>query len=194
MKQYIVDRHTDPSNPSLISVPSEKIPVYDTKDDAEADLANLTVGQIIATKDTGDELAIPVDSVQSGNLHAVTSNAVFNAIKEEVLWENPNPTSNFSATNLTNQTLGVDLSEYSVIYVYVKNFTVGGYFSVCKCHKNLPITLTAPVGKYVHTRNCNLTDSQIEIDTGYATSTTDGTTTVNNDVAIPIKIWGVKGV
>lgn len=76
MKQYIVDRHTDPSNPSLISVPSEKIPVYDSVDDAAADLTNLTVGQIVATKDTGDELAIPVDSVQSGNLHAVTSNAV----------------------------------------------------------------------------------------------------------------------
>ena len=57
-------------------IENNKIPVYDTKTDAEADLANLTVGQIIATKDEGSEVSIPVDVVQDGNMHAVTSNAV----------------------------------------------------------------------------------------------------------------------
>ena len=55
----------------------EKIPVYETKTAAETDLANLSVGQIIATKDEGNELSNPVDVVQDGNMHAVTSNAVF---------------------------------------------------------------------------------------------------------------------
>ena len=54
----------------------EKIPVYETKTAAETDLANLEVGQIIATKDEGNELPNPVDVVESGNMHAVTSNAV----------------------------------------------------------------------------------------------------------------------
>ena len=54
----------------------EKIPVYETKTAAETDLANLEVGQIIATKDDGNELSNPVDAVQDGNMHAVTSNAV----------------------------------------------------------------------------------------------------------------------
>ena len=54
----------------------EKIPVYETKTAAENDLANLEVGQIIATKDEGNELSNPVDVVQDGNIHAVTSNAV----------------------------------------------------------------------------------------------------------------------
>ena len=54
----------------------EKIPVYETKAAAETDLANLEVGQIIATKDEGNELSNPVDVVQDGNMHAVTSNAV----------------------------------------------------------------------------------------------------------------------
>ena len=54
----------------------EKIPVYETKEAAEADIANLSEGQIIATKDEGNENAKPVDVVESGNLHAVTSNAV----------------------------------------------------------------------------------------------------------------------
>ena len=76
MKQFIVDRHTTPNTPTLEQVPTEKVPVYESLAAAESDLANLTVGQIVATKDTGDELAQPVDVVESGNLHAVSSNAV----------------------------------------------------------------------------------------------------------------------
>ena len=79
MKQFIVDRHTTPSTPSMDEVPNEKIPIYDNLADAEADLANLEEGQIVATPDTGDELSQPVDEVESGNLHAVTSNAVAGA-------------------------------------------------------------------------------------------------------------------
>lgn len=58
----------------------EKIPVYETKTAAENDLANLEVGQIIATKDDGNELSNPVDVVQNGNMHAVTSNAVADSL------------------------------------------------------------------------------------------------------------------
>ena len=76
MKQFIVDRHTTPNTPTLEQVPTEKIPIYETLDAAEADLANLAENQFIATPDTGDELSQPVDVVESGNLHAVTSNAV----------------------------------------------------------------------------------------------------------------------
>lgn len=76
MKQFIVDRHTVPGTPSMDEVPNEKIPVYDSREDVTADLANLEVGQIVATKDTGSELSAPVDVVQNGNMHAVTSNAV----------------------------------------------------------------------------------------------------------------------
>ena len=60
----------------------EKIPVYETKTAAEIDLANLEVGQIIATKDEGNELPNPVDIVQDGNMHAVTSNAVAKVLGE----------------------------------------------------------------------------------------------------------------
>ena len=71
----------------------EKIPVYETKTAAETDLANLEVGQIIATKDEGNELSNPVDVVQDGNMHAVTSNAVadlFSAISEEQILQDNN--------------------------------------------------------------------------------------------------------
>ena len=57
-------------------IENNKIPIYETKTAAENDLANLEVGQIIATNDEGNELSNPVDVVQDGNMHAVTSNAV----------------------------------------------------------------------------------------------------------------------
>lgn len=64
------------SQQTLVELESEKIPVYEDLADAESDLANLAENQIIATHDTGSELSAPVDTVQSGNMHAVTSNAV----------------------------------------------------------------------------------------------------------------------
>ena len=65
---------------TLEEIESDKIPVYDSEADLDADLANLAVGQLVATKDTGTELSQPVDTVASGNLHAVTSNAVAQVI------------------------------------------------------------------------------------------------------------------
>ena len=64
------------SSQTIEPIENNKIPVYETKTAAETDLANLSVGQIIATKDEGNELSNPVDVVESGNMHAVTSNAV----------------------------------------------------------------------------------------------------------------------
>ena len=70
------------STQTIEPIENNKIPVYETKTAAETDLANLEVGQIIATKDEGNELSNPVDVVQDGNMHAVTSNAVANALGE----------------------------------------------------------------------------------------------------------------
>ena len=61
---------------TLEKIENNKIPVYETKAAAEADIANLSDGQIIGTKDEGNELPNPVDVVEKGNMHAVTSNAV----------------------------------------------------------------------------------------------------------------------
>lgn len=68
------------STQTIEPIENNKIPVYETKTAAETDLANLEVGQIIATKDEGNELSVPVDVVQDGNMHAVTSNAVADSL------------------------------------------------------------------------------------------------------------------
>ena len=72
------------SSQTIEPIENNKIPVYETKTAAETDLANLSVGQIIATKDEGNELPNPVDVVQDGNMHAVTSNAVALAISNHI--------------------------------------------------------------------------------------------------------------
>jgi hypothetical protein len=61
---------------TLDAIQNEKVPVYNTRADAEADLANLEEGQIVATKDTGATEKV-VDVVEDGNMNPVTSNGVF---------------------------------------------------------------------------------------------------------------------
>ena len=56
------------------------IDVYDSVQDVIDDLPNLQEGQIVATKDTGNELSQPVNTVEENNMHAVTSNAVASAL------------------------------------------------------------------------------------------------------------------
>lgn len=75
MQSFILDRHTDPSNPTMKVTQDDKIPIYDSKADAEADLANIEEGGIVATKDTGATEKV-VDVVEDGNMNPVTSNAV----------------------------------------------------------------------------------------------------------------------
>ena len=65
------------SQQTLNDSQTEKVVVYDTINDAEADLANLAEGQIIATRDDDFEgNAVPVNEVALNNMHSVTSNAV----------------------------------------------------------------------------------------------------------------------
>ena len=53
MKQYILNRD-DPLNPSMVEALNEKVPTYESLVCAEADLANLEEGQIVAIKEVID--------------------------------------------------------------------------------------------------------------------------------------------
>lgn len=46
------------SQQTLSEIESDKMPIYDSLTDVTADLANLEVGQIVATKDTGEEIEL----------------------------------------------------------------------------------------------------------------------------------------
>lgn len=64
---------------TLDAIQNEKVPVYNTRADAEADIANIEEGAIVATKDTGATEKV-VDVVEDGNMNPVTSNAVYDAL------------------------------------------------------------------------------------------------------------------
>lgn len=101
------------SEQTLSEIESEKIPVYESEADLDADLANLADGQIVATKDTGSELSAPVDTVQSGNLHAVTSNAVAGALL-------PNMEMILNGNMLTSQEYQIASENYDCLYFDVE--------------------------------------------------------------------------
>jgi hypothetical protein len=61
---------------TLTGIETPTIFVYENESAIENDLSNLENDDWVSTPDTGDELSHPVDVVESGNLHAVTSNAV----------------------------------------------------------------------------------------------------------------------
>lgn len=52
-KMFILDRSG--VNPSMVETPKNSIPVYADKASAEADLTNLSVGQIVATESTHED-------------------------------------------------------------------------------------------------------------------------------------------
>lgn len=58
-----------------------QIPAYDTQAQAEADLANLSVGQTIEVKEGTDGV---IDAVVDGDMRAITSNAVYDAMPKYV--------------------------------------------------------------------------------------------------------------
>ena len=78
MKSYVTEGTG--SEQTLLDSQDNKIPVYANEADLDDDLANLADGQIVATQDEGEEMLLPVDEVESGNLHAITSNAVAKAL------------------------------------------------------------------------------------------------------------------
>lgn len=104
------------SGQSLSEIESERIPVYQTVADAEADLNNLEEGQIVMTPDEGaEELLHPVAVVEKDNTHAVQSGAVANALSYSTTeqrtggtWIDGKPIYRKTVTFSTNTTIGSD--------------------------------------------------------------------------------------
>ncbi len=177
MQSFILDRHTDPSNPTLKVTQDDKIPIYDSKADAEADLANIDEGAIVATKDTGASETV-VDVVEDGNMNPVTSNAVADCLKYSTnetvtgkTWIDGKPiyrivlTTTASITNTANswgglQTVISNLNLERCVYVVVAS-SGGG---------NFPILFTVSNG--FRTYDSNVAEAGVNIIFEY-TKTTD---------------------
>ena len=115
-----------------------EIPLYETKEAAEADIANLSDGQLIATKDEGNENAKPVDVVEKGNMHAVTSNAVADAIsystnevKTGGKWIDGKPIYRKTLV-FTNQTLTDSPTHIGILDIPINNIVKTEELVLCK--------------------------------------------------------------
>ena len=121
----------------------EKIPVYETKTAAENDLVNLEVGQIIATNDEGNELPNPVDVVQDGNMHAVTSNAVAESVADRVS-KIKNRVSGTLSPNYDYAEFDLKVLENTICNVYIlvnANKIYLGKFNVAKYNNDYNVVL-----------------------------------------------------
>ena len=122
------------SGQSLSEIESERIPVYQTVADAEADLNNLEEGQIVMTPDEGaEELLHPVAVVEKDNTHAVQSGAVYNSQQPD--WSNAIEIEHPFANGQLNYTCpdngqiflksSTSTSPSVVAILYVNDFEVG---------------------------------------------------------------------
>ena len=132
------------STQTIEPIENNKIPVYETKTAAETDLANLEVGQIIATKDEGNELSNPVDVVQDGNMHAVTSNAVAESVKNDCVSKVKNIFSGNISPNYDYMDFDLSLLENKICNVMITgnaNKIYLGKFNVAKYNNEYNIVL-----------------------------------------------------
>jgi hypothetical protein len=119
----------------------------------------------------------------------------------KLLWTNASTTSSFA-----NQTLSVDLSDYDLVYVeFLTNCSTGGW-------KSYRITMTVPVNHDTEWKNykaVGFTESGANIgfrafhmgnntirfgESYYASSYATSLLTTNNNLYIPLRIYGIKGV
>lgn len=111
---------------TLDAIQNEKVPVYSTRAAAEADLANIEEGAIVATKDTGATEKV-VDVVQDGNMNPVTSNAVYDAI-DGLKLKNINVVNSETALDVATRIAHI-ITQYCVLsnYTYIGVATLSGY-------------------------------------------------------------------
>jgi hypothetical protein len=84
-KQFLANRSGQ--TPTLDEAPNETIKIYPTEAALDADLANLEENEIVATEEDNNPASstqYPVDVVQDGNMHAVTSNAVADIFSADI--------------------------------------------------------------------------------------------------------------
>jgi hypothetical protein len=168
------------------------IKVYDNYAQAEADLANLEVDQFVATED--GQLFSTTDTVASGNMNPVTSNAVANAFGY-LVWENPDSTVDFSAQTITFDRAVPN--EYTRLKVEFRNYKTQDYMFTTEVDIGMNTYLsssfvTSGGEQWVTSRLFrNITRTQADVDICRTYSSSYGFQD-NVTRCIPHKIWAIK--
>lgn len=118
-------------------------------------------------------------------------NTVKNYYEPELLWTNPNPNTAISATTITAQSIGKDLTQFKAIEVVARNVTGGASFNIIKVYKDMTIAGTVVAGT-IFGRNFTFADTGIEISNGWYYPTYTGSSQSSDTVIIPQKIYGLR--
>ena len=108
-------------------------------------------------------------------------------LKIELLWSNPNPTSNFET-----KTINIDLSDYKYVYIKTKGYrtstedTDNGAPVMHFCMVGGYASLIHPINENINRRKVQITKNSVTFANGYSDST------VADDCVIPLNIYGVK--
>lgn len=141
-------------------------------------------------------------AVSDANNHTLGDLAVYNAqtvasgvgalylgLDMDLLWENENPTSNFSA-----QTISLNLSNYNLIYVIYYRGTDVTYTVSQLIKKN--ISVSDMVGSFnagkIRLRSAKANDGGVMFESGTNYSSY-GSGSTDNSVVIPYRIYGIRG-
>lgn len=135
--------------------------------------------------------ALPIANGGTGKTTALGALLALGGIQIKKIWTNASPTSSFAA-----QTVNIsDLQNYSMIMVRGR-YSGGAYDSFTGFYKTTVGTIGAITiaGASIANRNFTIKSNAIQFDVGEIRLSYGGDASTNNVVAIPVEIYGIKGV
>ena len=125
------------------------------------------------------------------------NNLIGGACIKYKLWENASPSSNFPA-----QTLDISWEDYDFILIHFRHYTTANYcttniiaindtFNTAFLNSALPHMNSY---LYLYGRTLNFEDGGIMFHEGYSHDTNSATEKQGNEYAVPLVIYGIKGV
>lgn len=107
----------------------------------------------------------------------------------ELLWTNPNPSSNFSA-----QTVSLDLTNYDLIVIESSTTTTSSRLFMTLCRNGTAAQLQRIGTNYLYIRSLDITNAGVSFETGQRIQALSGTWASNSGYIIPQKIYGVHKI
>lgn len=124
----------------------------------------------------------------TGKTNAADALEALGGISKKLLWQNASPASEFPA-----QTINFDLSAYDAVLIFAKaNKTSNNIVSV-EVLKGVGTFLSVSTSINAY-RTFTVASHDITVSAGYQALAYNSTTTQNNDVVVPLEIYGIKGV
>ena len=140
---------------------------------------------------------LPIAQGGTGKTTALEALLALGGIQFKKLWKNASPSSNFAA-----QTLAIDWKSYDFLVVHFRHYLTANYsttqiIKTSDTFKSGFLNSTLPQMNaylYLYGRSYELVDAGIKFTAGYNHDTNSYTPVEGNQYAVPLVIYGIKGV